>query len=334
MPLCSVVIPWYKDFAYLRRAVDSVLAQDQQDFEIIVVANGVTDENYAKVCSLYSDPRYRTARLPNAGGAEARNHGLFLARGHLVFFLDADDRFHPAKFSRFLEWHKAPGFHVAFSRGLRMRANGVSWPFPVGHWDGTRPVAEYFFCDGCTISSSAIVVSASVRDRVRFNTEARTYEDPDLIIRAEHSGLDVKMFSEPLYDWYDDAAADRMSRNVDWDRRLAWIESLPDNVSQKARTAFRARCVAQHVFPVHPFRCLGFFSDALLTGAIPPRDVILFMVRGLLPVSVRDSLLNRYFLRRAERFRTRENVQQQSGAAIAPDDRVGGPDPAPSSSKT
>ena len=299
MALCSIVIPWYRDLAELRRAVDSVFAQDEQDFEVIVVANGVSDSAYQEMVGLYADPRFRTARLGAPGGAAARNHGAALARGRLIFFLDADDRFHPTKLSRFVAFYRDSGFEVAFSRGCRVRGGGVSWIFPVGYWDGSRPVAEYFFCDGCTISSSAIVISARAKGRATFTVPSKQYEDPDFIIRAEYSGLDVKMLPEALYDWFDERSDNRVSRRVRWDERLAWIAELPDNVTPRARAAFRARCIAQHVFPRKPIRCLAFFIDAFMARAVPARDVALFLVRGLIPKKLRERLLNYYFLRRS-----------------------------------
>jgi glycosyltransferase involved in cell wall biosynthesis len=299
MTLCSVVIPWHRGIADLRRAVDSVLAQSHTRFEIIAVANGVSDADFAEAAALSSDPRYRAVRLEKADVSPARNHGAALASGELIFFLDADDRFHPGKLARFVELARAAPFDVAFSRGLRRRPGGVSWPWPVGHWDGRTPVAEFFFCEGGTISTSALVIAQRSREPLRFREPSRPYEDPELVIRAEHLGLRVVMLPEPLYDYFDERIDNRLSSKDNWADRLVWIDEMPDNVSDKARAAFRVRCVAQHLFPAKTLMCAGFFWDAFLKRAVPMRDLALFVIRGLIPRRLRHALVNRYFTSRA-----------------------------------
>jgi glycosyl transferase family 2 len=92
----SVCIPTYNYGHFLGQAVDSVLAQERDDFELLVVDNASTDDTQA-VLARYDDPRLRVVR-------NARNPGLFgnfarcleLAGGGLVKFLAADDWLHPA----------------------------------------------------------------------------------------------------------------------------------------------------------------------------------------------------------------------------------------------
>lgn len=294
-PACTIVIPWHRNIDDLRQAVDSVFGQTVQDFEVVVVANGVGNREWREAAELKSDPRYRPVRLGIAGASPARNHGLKLARGKLVFFLDADDVFFKNKLERVLAAHRRSGFDVAFSRGVRERGNGVSWAFPVPFWDGEKELSEFFFCDGGLISASALVVSAAVRDRLQFDEDCHFCEDPDLVIRAASMGLKVEMLPEALYRWSDARTENRLSQRPDFAGRLAWIDRREGVFSEKARAGFRARCVAQHVFPRDPARNLGFFIHALRLGAATPREVALFMLRGLLPTGARRRLINLYF---------------------------------------
>ena len=302
-PACTVVIPWHRNLDDLARAVASVREQTLSDFEIVVVANGVDDAAWAAVRGLVEDPRYRTIRLAEAGAGPARNAGLDAARGRLVFFLDGDDRFHPEKLARFVAFHSEAGFDVAFSRGRRVRGNGVAWPFPIEVWDGSEPLSEFFFCRGNTCSSSAIVMDRARAREVRFETPP-PYEDPGLLLDACAQGLRVAMLPDILYDWFDDRGAHRLSRVVDVETRLAWIEIGEIAATPKAKAAFRARCIGQHVFPRRPAECLGYFVQALRTGAVAPREVVLFMLRGLIPAGLRQSVLNAYFLKAAASRRT------------------------------
>ncbi|MEW5767211.1 MAG: glycosyltransferase [bacterium] len=101
MPKVSVVIPTYNAAAYLPEAIDSVLAQTFQDYEIIVVDDGSTD-NTREVLAPYQD-RIRYIHQENAGPSPAKNKGIKEARGEFVAFLDADDIWLPEKLALQME---------------------------------------------------------------------------------------------------------------------------------------------------------------------------------------------------------------------------------------
>src|ERR671910_2706788 len=89
----SVVIPCYNQADFLGEAIESVLSQSYQAFEVIVVDDGSTDDT-KEVASAYAleDSRVRLVRQQNRGLAGARNRGLAESRGEYVVFLDSDDR--------------------------------------------------------------------------------------------------------------------------------------------------------------------------------------------------------------------------------------------------
>jgi amino acid adenylation domain-containing protein len=95
MASVSVIIPLYNKSAFVARAIDSVLGQSFQDFEIVVIDDGSTDDGPAKVRG-YADPRIRLLTQANAGPGAARNKGVREASSALVAFLDADDEYLPA----------------------------------------------------------------------------------------------------------------------------------------------------------------------------------------------------------------------------------------------
>ena len=97
MVLVSVVIPAFNMERLIRRAVESVLAQDYPSIELIVVDDGSTDATVS-VLNPYRD-KLRLISQENRGVCCARNRGVLAATGGLVAFLDADDYWLPGKLS-------------------------------------------------------------------------------------------------------------------------------------------------------------------------------------------------------------------------------------------
>ncbi len=94
-PFFSVVIPLYNKQNYVKETINSVLEQSFQDFEIVVVDDGSTDNSVNAVQGI-EDSRIRIIRQKNAGVSVARNTGIKEARAGYIAFLDADDIWLPA----------------------------------------------------------------------------------------------------------------------------------------------------------------------------------------------------------------------------------------------
>ena len=96
----SVIIPVYNVEPYLRRCVDSVLAQTFQDFEVILVDDGSPD-NCGAICDEYAakDARIHVIHQANGGPSSARNAGLDHAQGEYITFVDGDDHIDPSLLS-------------------------------------------------------------------------------------------------------------------------------------------------------------------------------------------------------------------------------------------
>jgi len=125
VPLVSVVVPAYNAERTLKASVDSALAQDFHDFEIIVVNDGSTDSTKA-ILAAY-DSRIQVIDQKNRGAPAARNAGVRAARGKFIAFLDSDDLWSPDKLTqnvRALEHN--PTASMVFSNCRGLRADGTS----------------------------------------------------------------------------------------------------------------------------------------------------------------------------------------------------------------
>lgn len=91
----SVIIPFFNAENYLGAAIESVLHQTLPPFEVLVVDDGSIDGSAAVAASFGHAVNY--VAQPHGGTALARNHGIALARGELITFLDADDLWAPEK---------------------------------------------------------------------------------------------------------------------------------------------------------------------------------------------------------------------------------------------
>ena len=97
MPKVSVVVPVFNRAECLGAAVDSILAQDFRDFEIIVVDDGSTDSTRTSSALTAIVPLYFSS---NQGPGAARNTGVRNATGDWIAFLDSDDVWLPTKLTR------------------------------------------------------------------------------------------------------------------------------------------------------------------------------------------------------------------------------------------
>src|SRR5262245_25998038 len=109
MPLVSVILPTYNRADTIRRAIESVRNQTLQDWELLVVDDGSTDDTAGMIAARYAgEPRLKLIRQENQGVSAARNAGLRASFGKYLAFIDSDDEFLPHHLeleSAFLESH-------------------------------------------------------------------------------------------------------------------------------------------------------------------------------------------------------------------------------------
>lgn len=119
----SIVIPSYNYARFVHRAIDSALAQTGNDFEVVVVDDGSTDDTPA-VVARYAG-RIRSFRHTNRGAAATRNRGAELASGEFLLFLDADDRLLPDALGHFrAALQRRPDARMIFGHHVSIASDG------------------------------------------------------------------------------------------------------------------------------------------------------------------------------------------------------------------
>lgn len=88
----SIIVPIYNSDKTLRRCIESILAQNYTDFELLLIDDGSTDDSW-QICEEFTtrNPRIRAIRQENGGVSNARNKGIHLSRGSYITFIDSDD---------------------------------------------------------------------------------------------------------------------------------------------------------------------------------------------------------------------------------------------------
>ena len=128
MPRVSVIIPTYNRAGYLCESIESVLTQTYTDYEIIVVDDGSTDDTEEVLQLWIADGTIHYVWQENRGESAARNHGIELAIGEYIAFLDSDDLFMPTKLEEqvaYLDNHPEVG--MAHSCYSKFGEAGASW---------------------------------------------------------------------------------------------------------------------------------------------------------------------------------------------------------------
>ncbi len=186
--LVSVIIPAHNAAAFLGDALDSLRQQSPAPLDINLIDDGSTDGTAALVAAWGDTVRYEYQT--NQGPAAARNRGLALARGELITFLDADDRWPDSKLAlQVAALEAAPDLpavmgHIQFLRAAPGQDAGVT-----AYVLDPKPVQAMLL--GC------LLARRSTFDRVGgFDPGLRMSEDIDGFIRARELGLVIPMLPE------------------------------------------------------------------------------------------------------------------------------------------
>ncbi len=120
-PLVSIITPTYNRAYILGKAIESVRAQAYTNWELVIVDGGSTD-NTKQLVESYNDSRLKYFYQKNQKQIAARNHGLEVAVGEWIVYLDSDNTLRPVCLATIVEWiTKNPETVWGFPRGTRVQ---------------------------------------------------------------------------------------------------------------------------------------------------------------------------------------------------------------------
>lgn len=199
--MISIIIPVYNVERYLPECLDSILAQSEPDWEVILTDDGSTDAS-GGICDAYAkkDSRFRVIHQENAGAANAKNTGLDAARGDYIAFLDSDDTVSP-------NW---------LEKALDAMGNGdiVEYGFDRHYPDGFQPVEpleqtrfgpedyleQYLDHWQCSLFWNKLF-RASLLEQLRFRKERRCIDDEFFTYKAVAGANEIRRIPDVLYHY-------------------------------------------------------------------------------------------------------------------------------------
>ncbi|HWA92691.1 MAG TPA: glycosyltransferase family 2 protein [Rhizomicrobium sp.] len=266
-PFFTVVIPVYNRAGVLGAAVASVLAQTEQDFEIVVVDDGSKDD---PARALPADPRIRFVRQPNKGGGAARNAGIDLARGRFVAFLDSDDVYLPNHLGAMRRLLDGTTDTVGYARIVVDRGEGRTFLKPPRAIRAGEHMATYLLCDRGFVPTITVAVERETAKRVRYHEDLRTAEDTDFAIRLFLAGQSFVMAEQPGAVWKDVPDPGRTSAGRKGGRMIQWLEELRPRIPARAYHGCRGWAIAKYVILNDRGAALKLYLRAALGGCYRP----------------------------------------------------------------
>ena len=200
-PTVSVIIAMFNGMSVVVETLESVSNQTFQNFEVIIMDDGSTDNSAAVVRGFCeTDSRFRLMTQPNAGPATALNALISQARGEWIALLDQDDVWFPQKFERQMELSREdPRANFLFTNfhfwdGCRDSHVMYRDDEPLPEGDTIRQlITNYIYC-----LSTVMVRRQTLRDAGLFDPELKKSYDWDMWLRIAEHGIWARGIREPL----------------------------------------------------------------------------------------------------------------------------------------
>lgn len=207
----SIIIPAYNAEAYLQRCLDSIFSQEFDDYEVIVVNDGSTDETAALLEGYTSKHQnMQVLTQSNQGMATARNRGLETAKGDYILFVDSDDELMPQALSELAPHlngedivgfgtrihNEQTGTNIDFQLSTNASKQYSGWEYFNRHRLEATPV--HFVC----IWQRAYKRTFLEDNSLRFADGLRRAEDDLFTTVAMFHAQSVKTIAAPLYIYH------------------------------------------------------------------------------------------------------------------------------------
>lgn len=295
-PDVSVVIPTYNYARFLAHAIESILAQEGAEAEIIVVDDGSTDHTHEVARRFAGNIEY--VSTPHRGPAFARNTGIELSKGELIAFLDADDYWLPGKLARQLSFLRAHPVVDLCHGAFLIASEGQETGRLRRYWQHSGFLPSLLeLLRNCWVNTSTVIVRRSVFSQIgMFDTSFRTSEDWNMWLRIILSGRRIFYLYEPLAlsRQHRDSTHVKTPPKIQLQRAEVMLRSVAAEYDGRIPTGFRETLPALLHFHLAKLCCergeLRDFIVALSRSMLANPRLSAEMVAGVLRRRLRDWL--------------------------------------------
>lgn len=184
--MISVVIPLYNKEQIIEKCLHSVLSQDYDDYEVVIVNDGSTDRS-ADIVKGFEDSRIRYIEQKNGGPSKARNTGVNNAKGEWIVFLDADDELLPGAlmyYATLIQAHNTSDFFACPYYSFNGVDRLLCYPY---HEGNLRHPFKASFKGKFLPRTGAFICKATLLKSNLFNEKIRRFEDLEMLYRIYHN---------------------------------------------------------------------------------------------------------------------------------------------------
>lgn len=205
-PLISIIVPIYNAELTLERCIDSLLQQEFQDFEIILIDDGSTD-NSSMICESYqkTDSRTQVLKQENSGVSAARNKGIERATGKYILFVDSDDSLEKDMLAMYVKIlsENDPDAIVGALSIISNEGKFTKKPKNIGYftsdiWNMICVDSEAFGWAGGKLFRTSIIKKNSLK----FNSNMKSQEDLDFCISVYYNCNSFYLTDYDGYNYY------------------------------------------------------------------------------------------------------------------------------------
>lgn len=202
----SIVIPIYNAEKYVNKCIDSVVAQTYDNWEIILVNDGSTD-NSKEICERYveQDRRIKLVNQKNAGASAARNTGIDYIKGDYTFFLDADDYIERNMLERTVNKAQEGDYDIVIFNSNHWYENGTLVPSSQQHIseriDSKKHIIENILIYGGVLWNKLIKSSLITENHLKLDTKLKASEDMYMTMHLINYGKNFVYINDKLYNY-------------------------------------------------------------------------------------------------------------------------------------
>lgn len=274
----SVVIPCHNASDTVLRAIRSALVQSLRVKEVICIDDGSTDGTAETVESIEGDGRVRLVRQENRGAPNARNHGLRLATGDFVQFLDADDELLPEKIAQQIAFAVDMQADVVCGSYRRHLVSGQEYVAVSGkHEDDWLNLMD----KSCGITSANLFRRETLLKVGGWNELWLSSQEYELMFRLLADGASYVYHVEPLtllYEKFGSISSDFTAENRERYVRLradivAHLEKTDELHGSRREAALEIIfTLARMLYPFNADAAFEVIKRCIPTGYVPPQS--------------------------------------------------------------